>query len=165
MSWDCGLRYMFSIPTALQLAGVCALRDGGGGSVGGVGRHGGLGVGNAAGGGGGGGGGCGGGGGGGREELTSRLGLEAVQRLAKDGCRLLQNHNYRLPERNPACGVVQSQASVFTMEAVGRVCLKERGRDVLVLQRVSSTVTSPSDRPSPTSSSGGGAREEDGDRR
>lgn len=38
----------------------------------------------------------------GREELTSRLGLEAVQRLAKDGCRLLQNHNYRLPERNQA---------------------------------------------------------------
>ena len=34
--------------------------------------------------------------------MTSRLGLEAVQRLAKDGCRLLQNHNYRLPERNPA---------------------------------------------------------------
>ncbi|CAL8362270.1 unnamed protein product [Arctogadus glacialis] len=54
--------------------------------------------------------------------------------------------------------------SFLFMEAVGRVCLKERGRDVLVLQRVSSTVTSPSDRPSPTSS-GGGAREEDGDRR
>ncbi|CAL8371230.1 unnamed protein product [Boreogadus saida] len=53
---------------------------------------------------------------------------------------------------------------LFRKEAVGRVCLKERGRDVLVLQRVSSTVTSPSDRPSPTSS-GGGAREEDGDRR
>ena len=52
----------------------------------------------------------------------------------------------------------------LSQEAVGRVCLKERGRDVLVLQRVSSTVTSPSDRPSPTSS-GGGAREEDGDRR
>uniref|UniRef100_A0A3Q3GQN3 Rap guanine nucleotide exchange factor (GEF) 5a n=1 Tax=Labrus bergylta TaxID=56723 RepID=A0A3Q3GQN3_9LABR len=31
-------------------------------------------------------------------------------------------------------------------EAVGRVCLKERGRDVLVLRRVTSSVTSPSDR-------------------
>ncbi|XP_026204013.1 rap guanine nucleotide exchange factor 5 isoform X2 [Anabas testudineus] len=107
------------------LGGVCALRDGGGsGGMGSV---------------------C------GREELTSRLGLEAVQRLAKDGCRLLQNHNYRLPDRNQA-------------EAVGRVCLKERGRDVLVLQRVTSSVTSPSDRPSPTSS-GGGSREEDCDKR
>ncbi|TMS17997.1 Rap guanine nucleotide exchange factor 5 [Larimichthys crocea] len=109
------------------LGGVCALR-GGGGSGGGVG-----------------GGTC------SREELTNRLGLEAVQRLAKDGCRLLQNHNYRLPDRNQA-------------EAVGRVCLKERGRDVLVLQRVTSSVTSPSDRPSPTSS-GGGSREEDCDKR
>uniref|UniRef100_A0A096LQ70 Rap guanine nucleotide exchange factor 5 n=1 Tax=Poecilia formosa TaxID=48698 RepID=A0A096LQ70_POEFO len=87
----------------------------------------------------------------GREELTSRLGLEAVQRLAKDGCRLLQNHNYRLPDRNQA-------------EAVGRVCLKERGRDVLVLRRVTSSVTSPSDRPSPTSS-GGVSREDDCNKR
>ncbi|XP_074542649.1 rap guanine nucleotide exchange factor 5 [Halichoeres trimaculatus] len=113
------------------LGGVCALRDGGG-SVGG-GSGGGMGT------------VC------GREELTSRLGLEAVQRLAKDGCRILQNHNYRLPDRNQA-------------EAVGRVCLKERGRDVLVLRRVTSSVTSPSDRPSPTSS-GGGSREEDCDKR
>ncbi|KAM6974790.1 rap guanine nucleotide exchange factor 5 [Tautogolabrus adspersus] len=112
------------------LGGVCALRDAGG-SVGG----GGVGVGTMC----------------GREDLTSRLGLEAVQRLAKDGCRLLQNHNYRLPERNQA-------------EAVGRVCLKERGRDVLVLRRVTSSVTSPSDRPSPTSL-GGGSREEDCDKR
>ncbi|KAF7661730.1 hypothetical protein LDENG_00253080 [Lucifuga dentata] len=50
------------------------------------------------------------------------------------------------------------------MEVVGRVCLKERGRDVLVLQRVTSSVMSPSDRPSPTSS-GGGAREDDCDKR
>uniref|UniRef100_A0A4W6CMY7 Rap guanine nucleotide exchange factor 5 n=1 Tax=Lates calcarifer TaxID=8187 RepID=A0A4W6CMY7_LATCA len=115
------------------LGGVCALRDGGGSGSGGGGGGGGIGsV-------------C------GREDLTSRLGLEAVQRLAKDGCRLLQNHNYRLPDRNQA-------------EAVGRVCLKERGRDVLVLQRVTSSVTSPSDRPSPTSS-GGGSREEDCDKR
>ncbi|XP_020487290.1 rap guanine nucleotide exchange factor 5 [Labrus bergylta] len=112
------------------LGGVCALRDAGG-SVGG----GGGGVGTVC----------------GREDLTSRLGLEAVQRLAKDGCRLLQNHNYRLPDRNQA-------------EAVGRVCLKERGRDVLVLRRVTSSVTSPSDRPSPTSL-GGGSREEDCDKR
>lgn len=55
--------------------------------------------------------------------------------------------------------------SVFlSQETVGRVCLKERGRDVLVLQRVTSSVTSPSDRPSPTSS-GGGSREEDCDKR
>ncbi|XP_034016644.1 rap guanine nucleotide exchange factor 5 [Thalassophryne amazonica] len=108
-----------------SLGGVCALRDASsGGGMGSV---------------------C------GREDLTSRLGLEAVQRLAKDGCRLLQNHNYRLPDRNQA-------------EAVGRVCLKERGRDVLVLQRVTSSVTSPLDRPSPTSS-GGGSREEEGDKR
>ncbi|KAM3596955.1 uncharacterized protein V6R79_023450 [Siganus canaliculatus] len=130
MSWDCGLKYVF-MPPVLQLGGVCALR---GGSSGGSGGGGGGGIGTCN-----------------REELTSRLGLEAVQRLAKDGCRLLQNHNYRLPDRNQA-------------EVVGRVCLKERGRDVLVLQRVKSSVTSPSDRPSPTSS-GGGSREEDCDKR
>nr|XP_040044458.1 LOW QUALITY PROTEIN: rap guanine nucleotide exchange factor 5 [Gasterosteus aculeatus aculeatus] len=114
------------------LSGVSALRDGGGVGGGGVG---GGGTGTVC----------------GREELTGRLGLEAVQRLAKDGCRLLQNHNYRVPDRTQA-------------EAVGRVCLKERGRDVLVLRRVTSSVTSPSDRPSPTSS-GGGSREEDCDKR
>ncbi|XP_011607167.2 rap guanine nucleotide exchange factor 5 [Takifugu rubripes] len=108
------------------LSGVCALRGGGGGGGGGIGT-------------------C------NREELTSRLGLETVQRLAKDGCRLLQNHNHRLSDKNQA-------------EALGRVCLKERGRDVLVLQRVKSSVTSPSDRPSPTSS-GGGSREDDCDKR
>ncbi|KAM7384150.1 hypothetical protein PAMA_011477 [Pampus argenteus] len=109
------------------LGGVCALRDGGGSGGGGMGTV------------------C------SRDELTSRLGLEAVQRLAKDGCRLLQNHNYRLHDRNQA-------------EALGRVCLKERGRDVLVLRRVTSSVTSPSERPSPTSS-GSGSREEDCDKR
>ncbi|XP_037329897.2 rap guanine nucleotide exchange factor 5 [Pungitius pungitius] len=113
------------------LSGGCALRDGVGVGV----SVGGGGTGTV----------------GGREELTGRLGLEAVQRLAKDGCRLLQNHNYRVPDRTQA-------------EAVGRVCLKERGRDVLVLRRVTSSVTSPSDRPSPTSS-GGGSREEDCDKR
>lgn len=49
-------------------------------------------------------------------------------------------------------------------EAVGKVCLKERGRDVLVLRRVTSSVTSPSDRPSPTSS-GGVSREDDCNKR
>ncbi|KAK6327735.1 hypothetical protein J4Q44_G00033810 [Coregonus suidteri] len=84
----------------------------------------------------------------GREELTR---LELVQRLAKDGCRLLQNQNYRVPDhRNP------------TGEAVGRVCLKERGQDVLVLQRVPSSVPSPNPASSP---SGGGARAEDGEKR
>lgn len=82
MSWDCGLRYVF-MPPVLQLGGVCALRGGGGGVGVGVGGSSGGGMGTC-----------------GREELTSRLGLEAVQRLAKDGCRLLQNHNYRLPDRN-----------------------------------------------------------------
>lgn len=77
MSWDCGLRYVF-MPPVLQLGGVCALRDSS--------SSGGRGMGTVC----------------GREELTSRLGLEAVQRLAKDGCRLLQNHNYRLPDRNQA---------------------------------------------------------------
>lgn len=62
------------MPPVLQLGGVCEIRGGGGGGIGTCGR----------------------------EELTSRLGLEAVQRLAKDGCRLLQNHNYRLPDRNQA---------------------------------------------------------------
>lgn len=71
------------MPPVLQLGGVCALRGGGGGGSGSGGGGGGMGT-------------C------GREELTSRLGLEAVQRLAKDGCRLLQNHNYRLPDRNQA---------------------------------------------------------------
>ncbi|KAL0962041.1 hypothetical protein UPYG_G00334960 [Umbra pygmaea] len=85
----------------------------------------------------------------GHEELTR---LELVQRLAKDGCRLLQNQNYRVPDHRNPIG-----------EAVGRVCLKERGRDVLVLQRVPSSATSS---PNPASSpSGGGAREEDGEKR
>ncbi|KAI7799234.1 putative rap guanine nucleotide exchange factor 5, partial [Triplophysa rosa] len=59
--------------------------------------------------------------------------LEMVQRLAKDGYRFLQNQNYRLPDRSaqgPGEGVV-------------RVCLKERGQDVLVLQRVPADPSSP----------------------
>ncbi|XP_035381295.1 rap guanine nucleotide exchange factor 5 isoform X3 [Electrophorus electricus] len=73
--------------------------------------------------------------------------LEMVQRLAKDGCRFFQSQNYRLPDRS-----AQTQG-----EGVVRVCLKERGQDVLVLQRVAS------DRMSPQTA--GGVREDDGDRR
>ncbi|XP_059411573.1 rap guanine nucleotide exchange factor 5 isoform X2 [Carassius carassius] len=102
MSWDCGLKYLFS----LQQAGVCALRA---------------------------------------PEDFSRL--EVVQRLAKDGYRFLQNQNYRLPDRS-----AQAQG-----EGVVRVCLKERGQDVLVLQRVPSDPASPQtagdDYPSDSSSS------------
>ncbi|XP_076866038.1 rap guanine nucleotide exchange factor (GEF) 5a isoform X2 [Brachyhypopomus gauderio] len=73
--------------------------------------------------------------------------LEMVQRLAKDGCRFLQSQNYRLPDRS-----AQTQG-----EGVVRVCLKERGQNVLVLQRVAS------DRLSPQTA--GGVKEDDGDRR
>lgn len=59
--------------------------------------------------------------------------LEMVQRLAKDGYRFLQNQNYRLPDRS-----VQGPG-----EGVVRVCLKERGQDVLVLQRVPADPASP----------------------
>ncbi|KAK7139514.1 hypothetical protein R3I93_016600 [Phoxinus phoxinus] len=72
--------------------------------------------------------------------------LEMVQRLAKDGYRFLQNQNYRLPDRS-----AQAQG-----ESVVRVCLKERGQDVLVLQRV------PSDPASPQSA---GVKDDDGDKR
>ena len=57
MSWDCGLRYMFSVSPALQQGSKCILHD--------------------------------------KEDLSR---LEMVQKLAKDGCRLLQNHN-KGPER------------------------------------------------------------------
>ncbi|XP_051519400.1 rap guanine nucleotide exchange factor 5-like [Myxocyprinus asiaticus] len=72
--------------------------------------------------------------------------LEVVQRLAKDGYRFLQNQNYRLPERS-----AQAQS-----EGVVRVCLKERGQDVLVLKRV------PSDPSFPQTA---GVKDEDGDKR
>ncbi|XP_067267698.1 rap guanine nucleotide exchange factor 5 [Chanodichthys erythropterus] len=105
MSWGCGLKYLFSLPPALQQAGVCALRA---------------------------------------PEDFSRL--DVVQRLAKDGYRFLQNQNYRLPDRS-----AQAQG-----ESVVRVCLKERGQDVLVLQRV------PSDPASPQTA---GVKDDDGDKR
>ncbi|XP_028326848.1 rap guanine nucleotide exchange factor 5-like isoform X2 [Gouania willdenowi] len=79
MSWDCGLRYMFTVSPALQQ---------------------------------------------GNKEDLSRL--EMVQRLAKDSCRFLQNHR-RGPEKSSE---PQSDEAV-------RLCLREKGRDVLVLQRVS----------------------------
>lgn len=58
MSWDCGLRYMFSVaPAVQQPGGMCILPD--------------------------------------KEDLSR---LEMVQRLAKDGCRFLQNHS-KSPEK------------------------------------------------------------------
>lgn len=102
MSWDCGLRYMFSVPPALQQGSMCILHD--------------------------------------KEDLS---GLEMVQRLAKDGCRFLQNHN-KGPERTSE---PQSDEAV-------RVCLRERGHDVLVLQRMSSQQSA-----LPTSARGGGREE------
>ncbi|XP_069393093.1 rap guanine nucleotide exchange factor 5-like isoform X3 [Paralichthys olivaceus] len=103
MSWDCGLRYMFSVPPVLQPGSMCILHD--------------------------------------KEDLSR---LEMVQRLAKDGCRFLQNHS-KGPERT-----CEPQSD----EAV-RVCLRERGHDVLVLQRVSS------ERPALSASARAGGREED----
>ncbi|XP_037310072.2 rap guanine nucleotide exchange factor 5-like isoform X1 [Pungitius pungitius] len=58
-----------------------------------------------------------------KEELYS---MEMVQRLAKDGCRFLQRHKGSERSSEP-----QSDEAV-------RVCLRERGSDVLVLQRISS---------------------------
>ncbi|KAM8869113.1 rap guanine nucleotide exchange factor 5-like isoform 2-T2 [Spinachia spinachia] len=58
-----------------------------------------------------------------KEELYR---MEMVQRLAKDGCRFLQNHKGTERSTEP-----QSDEAV-------RVCLRERGNDVLVLQRISS---------------------------
>ncbi|XP_029104027.1 rap guanine nucleotide exchange factor 5 isoform X2 [Scleropages formosus] len=75
-----------------------------------------------------------------KDELSR---LEVVQRLAKDGCRFLQ----KVPERS---------AEAPGEEAV-RVCLKERGQDVLVLQRVSTEQLLPP--------AAGGGREEEKDRR
>ncbi|KAM3614246.1 uncharacterized protein V6R79_011653 [Siganus canaliculatus] len=78
-----------------------------------------------------------------KEDLSR---LEMVQRLAKDGCRFLQNHSKGL------------ERTCESDEAV-RLCLRERGHDVLVLQRVSS------EQPAPSSSARGGGREEARSRR
>ncbi|XP_034084203.1 rap guanine nucleotide exchange factor 5-like isoform X1 [Gymnodraco acuticeps] len=107
MSWDCGLKYMFSASPALQPGSMCILHD--------------------------------------KEDLSR---LEMVQRLAKDGCRFLQNHS-KGPERTSE---PQSDEAV-------RVCLRERGRDVLVLQRISS------EQPTLSASARGGGREEARNRR
>ncbi|XP_033983690.1 rap guanine nucleotide exchange factor 5-like [Trematomus bernacchii] len=107
MSWDCGLKYMFSASPALQPGSMCILHD--------------------------------------KEDLSR---LEMVQRLAKDGCRFLQNHS-KGPERTSE---PQSDEAV-------RVCLRERGRDVLVLQRISP------EQPTLSASARGGGREEARNRR
>ncbi|XP_063735441.1 rap guanine nucleotide exchange factor 5-like isoform X1 [Eleginops maclovinus] len=107
MSWDCGLKYMFSASPALQPGSLCILND--------------------------------------KEDLSR---LEMVQRLAKDGCRFLQNHS-KGPERTSE---PQSDEAV-------RMCLRERGRDVLVLQRISSQ------QPALSASARGGGREEARNRR
>ncbi|KAK6491373.1 rap guanine nucleotide exchange factor 5 isoform X1 [Huso huso] len=52
--------------------------------------------------------------------------IEMVQRLAKDSYRFLQTPNNTASDKT------------FENDEVSRVCLKERGQDVLVLQRVSS---------------------------
>ncbi|XP_053182510.1 rap guanine nucleotide exchange factor 5-like isoform X1 [Scomber japonicus] len=105
MSWDCGLRYMFSVPPVLQPGNMCILHD--------------------------------------KEDLSR---LEMVQRLAKDGCRFLQSHS-KGPERTS-----ESDEGVH-------VCLKERGHDALVLQRMSS------EQPALSASARGGGREEARNRR
>ncbi|XP_045900527.1 rap guanine nucleotide exchange factor 5-like isoform X1 [Micropterus dolomieu] len=107
MSWDCGLRYVFSVSPVLQQGSMCILHE---------------------------------------KDNLSRL--EMVQRLAKDGCRFLQNHS-KGPERTSG---PQSDEAV-------RVCLRERGHDVLVLQRLSS------EKPAPSASARGGGREETRNRR
>ncbi|XP_056299686.1 rap guanine nucleotide exchange factor 5-like isoform X3 [Pseudoliparis swirei] len=86
MSWDCGLRYMFSVSPALQPGNMCMLQD--------------------------------------KEDLSR---LEAAQRLAKDGCRFLQHH-----------GKGSERTSEPQSDEAVRLCLRERGHDVLILQRVSS---------------------------
>lgn len=70
MSWDCGLKYMFSVSPVLQQGSMCILHD--------------------------------------KEDLSR---LEMVQRLAKDGCRFLQNHS-KGPERTSE--VRYSTAAVTT---------------------------------------------------
>ncbi|KAM6909798.1 rap guanine nucleotide exchange factor 5-like [Xenentodon cancila] len=107
MSWDCGLRYMFSVSPALQQGSKCMTHD--------------------------------------KEELSR---LEMVQRLAKDGCRFLQNHS-KGPEK----------ASEPQSDEAVRLCLRESGHDVLILQRVSS------EQPALTASARGGGREEARNRR
>ncbi|XP_051922285.1 rap guanine nucleotide exchange factor 5-like isoform X2 [Hippocampus zosterae] len=97
MSWDCGLRHMFSAPPSLQPGSMCIVHD--------------------------------------KEEVSR---LEMVQRLAKDGCRFLQNHSK---------GLQRTSEPVQSDEAVR---VQERGRSVLVLRRMASQPAR-----------GGGKREEE----
>ncbi|XP_056297059.1 rap guanine nucleotide exchange factor 5 isoform X3 [Pseudoliparis swirei] len=96
------------------------------------------------------------------ERLTSTVQCELAAALARKTRKALSEQVSESTETSQQEPQTPSEES--SPEAVGRVCLKERGRDVLVLRRVTSSVTSPSDRPSPTSS-GGGSREEDCDKR
>ncbi|XP_042291248.1 rap guanine nucleotide exchange factor 5 isoform X2 [Thunnus thynnus] len=96
------------------------------------------------------------------ERLTSTVQSELAAALARKTRKALSEQDSETTETSHQEPRTPSEES--SPEALGRVCLKERGRDVLVLQRVTSSVTSPSERPSPTSS-GGGSREEDCDKR
>ncbi|KAK9513655.1 hypothetical protein VZT92_027171 [Zoarces viviparus] len=107
MSWDCGLKDMFSVSPALQPRSMCILHD--------------------------------------KEDLSR---LEMVQRMAKDGCRFLQNHS----KGSERTSEPQSDEAV-------RVCLRERGHDVLVLQRISS------EQPALSATARGGGRVEARSRR
>ncbi|KAM6936714.1 rap guanine nucleotide exchange factor 5-like [Lycodopsis pacificus] len=107
MSWDCGLKDMFSVSPALQPGSMCILHD--------------------------------------KEDLSR---LEMVQRMAKDGCRFLQNHS----KGSERTSEPQSDEAV-------RVCLRERGHDVLVLQRISS------EQPALSATARGGGRGEARNRR
>ncbi|XP_039593644.1 rap guanine nucleotide exchange factor 5 [Polypterus senegalus] len=63
-----------------------------------------------------------------REDISR---IEIVQKLAKGSCRLLQSHSSKIPEK------------ASEKDESSRVCLKERGQDVLVIQKVSSERTAP----------------------
>uniref|UniRef100_A0A3Q2NMD8 Rap guanine nucleotide exchange factor 5 n=1 Tax=Fundulus heteroclitus TaxID=8078 RepID=A0A3Q2NMD8_FUNHE len=96
------------------------------------------------------------------ERLTSTVQSELAAALARKTRKALSEQDSETTETGRQESSTPSEES--SPEAVGRVCLKERGRDVLVLRRVTSSVTSPSDRPSPTSS-GGVSREDDCNKR
>ncbi|XP_054618799.1 rap guanine nucleotide exchange factor 5 isoform X2 [Dunckerocampus dactyliophorus] len=92
------------------------------------------------------------------ERLTSTVQNELAAALARKTRKALSEEDSDMTETRQQA--IRSPSAETSPEGVGRVCLKERGRDVLVLQRVTSSLTSPSERPSPTSSLGG-SREED----
>ncbi|XP_045565465.1 rap guanine nucleotide exchange factor 5 isoform X3 [Salmo salar] len=97
-----------------------------------------------------------------QNELAAALARKARKAMAEQG-------GQESPDSTPRQSPTTNEENTMG-EAVGRVCLKERGRDVLVLQRVTSPnpASSPSSVTSPdpaSSPSGGGAREEDGEKR